>query len=259
MILSVIITIYLMVCFILLLFFNILIIIQLYVYVFFFFSSRRRHTIGALVTGVQPCALPIAPWKQSAGQRSRRTAQPPSRPAATPAGSGRPGDDDGAWHRRVWQLAGPIILANLTTPLLGAVDTAVVGHLPDPSFIGGVAVGGVIFSFLFWGFGFLRMGTTGFTAQAYGAGDRAELRACLLRPLALALGFSCLLILLQGPIRLVALWAIDASAEVAGHTGVYFDIRSEERRVGKECVRTRRSRWSPYHQKKNTNITLTYT
>src|SRR3546814_14781816 len=79
------------------------------------------------------------------------TAQPPSRPAATPAGSGRPGDDDGAWHRRVWQLAGPIILANLTTPLLGAVDTAVVGHLPDPSFIGGVAGGGVIFSFLFWG------------------------------------------------------------------------------------------------------------
>src|SRR3546814_1385843 len=69
------------------------------------------------------------------------------------------------------------------------------------------------------------MGTTGFTAQAYGAGDRAELRACLLRPLALALGFGCLLILLQGPIRLVALWAIDASAEVAGHTGVYFDIR----------------------------------
>src|SRR3546814_2040800 len=120
------------------------------------------------------------------------TAQPPSRPAATPAGSGRPGDDDGAWHRRVWQLAGPIILANLTTPLLGAVDTAVVGHLPDPSFIGGVAVGGVVFSFLFWGFGFLRMGTTGFTAQAYGAGDAAELSACQLRPLALAVGFGCL-------------------------------------------------------------------
>src|SRR3546814_8258787 len=152
------------------------------------------------------------------------TAQPPSRPAATPAGSGRPGDDDGAWHRRVWQLAGPIILANLTTPLLGAVDTAVVGHLPDPSFIGGVAVGGVILSFLSWGFGFLRMGTPGFTAQAYGAGDRAELRACLLRPLALALGFGCLLILLQGPIRLVAPWALAASAEVAGHNGVYFDI-----------------------------------
>lgn len=137
----------------------------------------------------------------------------------------RPGDRAGDWNRRVWRLAGPIILANLTTPLLGAVDTAVVGHLPDPSFIGGVAVGSVIFSFLFWGFGFLRMGTTGFTAQAHGAGDAAELRACLLRPLVLALGFGALVILLQGPIRLIALWAMDASAEVEGHTGVYFDIR----------------------------------
>jgi MATE family multidrug resistance protein len=125
----------------------------------------------------------------------------------------------------VWRLSGPIILANLSTPLLGAVDTAVVGHLPDPSFIGGVAVGSVIFSFLFWGFGFLRMGTTGFTAQAHGAGDAAELRACLLRPLVLALGFGCLVILLQSPLRLVALWAMEASAEVEGHTAVYFDIR----------------------------------
>jgi MATE family multidrug resistance protein len=125
----------------------------------------------------------------------------------------------------VWRLSGPIILANLSTPLLGAVDTAVVGHLPDPSFIGGVAVGSVIFSFLFWGFGFLRMGTTGFTAQAHGAGDAAELRACLLRPLVLALGFGCLVILLQGPVRQVALWAMEASAEVEGHTAVYFDIR----------------------------------
>ncbi|MGD1875935.1 MAG: MATE family efflux transporter [Kiloniellaceae bacterium] len=137
----------------------------------------------------------------------------------------RPGDLDGAWHRRVWQLAGPIILANLTTPLLGAVDTAVVGHLPDASYIGGVAVGSVIFSFLFWGFGFLRMGTTGFTAQAHGAGDSAELRACLLRPLALALGFGALIILLQAPLGQVALWAMDASAEVEGQTAIYFDIR----------------------------------
>jgi MATE family multidrug resistance protein len=125
----------------------------------------------------------------------------------------------------VWRLSGPIILANLSTPLLGAVDTAVVGHLPDPSFIGGVAVGSVIFSFLFWGFGFLRMGTTGFTAQAHGAGDAAELRACLLRPLALAVAFGCLVIALQSPLRQVALWAMEASAEVEGHTAVYFDIR----------------------------------
>jgi len=137
----------------------------------------------------------------------------------------RPGDLEGNWNRRVWRLAGPIILANLSTPLLGAVDTAVVGHLPDPSFIGGVAVGSIIFSFLFWGFGFLRMGTTGFTAQAHGAGNSAELRACLLRPLALALGFGLLLILAQSPVRMAALWAMDASAEVSGHTATYFDVR----------------------------------
>src|SRR3546814_19696519 len=103
--------------------------------------------------------IPRPPWKQSAGQRSRMTAQPPSRPAATPAGSGRPGDDDGAWHRRVWQLAGPIILPNLTHPLLGAVAPPVFGTLPAPRLHCGVAVAGLHLSFLFWGFVFLFMGT----------------------------------------------------------------------------------------------------
>jgi len=136
-----------------------------------------------------------------------------------------PRTGSGGWNRHVWRLAGPIILANLTTPLLGAVDTAVVGHLPDPSYIGGVAIGGVIFGFLYWGLGFLRMGTTGFTAQAHGAGDAGELRACLLRPLILALGFGALLILLQKPIGLAGLWAMGASAEVSGEAATYFAIR----------------------------------
>ena len=70
-------------------------------------------------------------------------------------------------HRRVWRLAGPIIFSNITVPLLGAVDTAVVGHLPDPALIGGFAVGAAIFAFVYWGFGFLRMGTTGFVSQAF--------------------------------------------------------------------------------------------
>ena len=65
-------------------------------------------------------------------------------------------------HRRIWRLAGPIIFSNVTVPLLGAVDTAVVGHLPDPALIGGVAIGATIFTFTYWAFGFLRMGTTGF-------------------------------------------------------------------------------------------------
>src|SRR5260221_7115389 len=97
-------------------------------------------------------------------------------------------------HRRVWRLAGPVILSNITTPLLGAVDTGVVGHLPDPALIGGVALGSLIFNFVFWGFGFLRMGTTGFAAQALGAGDQGEVRATFLRSLMLAGGSGpCLL------------------------------------------------------------------
>jgi len=140
--------------------------------------------------------------------------------------TGPPLRDDGAgWHRRVWSLAGPIIVSNLSTPLLGAVDTAVVGRLPDAAYIGGVAVGAVIFSFLFWGFGFLRMGTTGFTAQAFGAGDMEELRATLLRPLMLALALGALLVLAQMPINLVAFTLLDASPAVEGFAREYFEIR----------------------------------
>jgi len=136
-----------------------------------------------------------------------------------------PGDDGAGWHRRVWSLAGPIIVSNLSTPLLGAVDTAVVGRLPDAAYIGGVAIGAVIFSFLFWGFGFLRMGTTGFTAQAFGAGDMEELRAWLLRPLLLALALGALLILAQAPLGLAAFTLLDASAAVEGFARDYFNVR----------------------------------
>jgi len=70
-------------------------------------------------------------------------------------------------RRRIATLAWPLILSNITVPLLGLVDTAVVGHLPDSRYLGGVTLGATLFSFLFWGFGFLRMGTTGLTAQAH--------------------------------------------------------------------------------------------
>ena len=129
------------------------------------------------------------------------------------------------WNARVWALAGPIIVSNISTPLLGAVDTAVVGHLPDPAYIGGVAVGAVIFNFLFWGFGFLRMGTTGFTAQALGAGDQAELRAILARALLLAALLGALLILLQGPIGWVSFLLFEASDQVEGFARSYYEIR----------------------------------
>jgi MATE family multidrug resistance protein len=129
------------------------------------------------------------------------------------------------WNAQVWRLAGPIILANLSTPLLGAVDTAVVGHLPDAAYIGGVAIGALIFSFIYWGFGFLRMGTTGFTAQAFGAGDKDELRASLARPALLALFLGAAVILLQWPVGALAFWAVEASPAVENHTALYFEIR----------------------------------
>ena len=84
-------------------------------------------------------------------------------------------------YREAWRLAWPLILSNLSIPLLGIADTAVVGHLPEPHYLGAVAIGAVVFSVVYFAFGFLRMGTTGLTAQAYGRGDRGvagSLTAC---------------------------------------------------------------------------------
>lgn len=125
----------------------------------------------------------------------------------------------------MWLLAGPIILSNLSVPLVGAVDTAVVGHLPDPIYIGAVALGAIIFNFLFWGFGFLRMGTTGFIAQAYGAGNIDEVRAILARALLLAVGLGVLVVVLQFPIGLLALWAFSGSIELESLANSYFIVR----------------------------------
>lgn len=113
----------------------------------------------------------------------------------------------------------------MSVPLVGAVDTAVVGHLPDPIYIGAVALGAIIFNFLFWGFGFLRMGTTGFVAQAYGAGDATEVRSTLARALLLAGSLGLTVIILQLPIRSVALWAFEGSVELESLAGDYYDIR----------------------------------
>jgi Na+-driven multidrug efflux pump len=74
-------------------------------------------------------------------------------------------------HRDILRIAVPIMISNVSTPLIGVVDTAMVGQIPDAAYIGAAAIGGLIFSFVFWGFGFLRMGTTGLTAQALGRND----------------------------------------------------------------------------------------
>ncbi|MFA9421366.1 MAG: MATE family efflux transporter [Gammaproteobacteria bacterium] len=128
-------------------------------------------------------------------------------------------------HRKVWALAGPIIISNISVPLVGAVDTAVVGRLPEPQAIGAVALGALIFSFLFWGFGFLRMGTTGFIARAHGANDQQALSDTLLRVLLLALVLGLLIISLSRPVIGLALYLLESSAEVEQLTASYAGIR----------------------------------
>lgn len=126
---------------------------------------------------------------------------------------------------RVFTIAWPIILSNLSTPLLGLVDTAVVGHLGDPALIGAIAVGGMIFSFLYWGFGFLRMGTTGLVSQAYGSGDAVEVRASFYRAYGIGAAIGITLLLAQGPIGMLAFTLIDGSTGVETAASTYFTIR----------------------------------
>ena len=117
------------------------------------------------------------------------------------------------------------MLSNVSVPLVGIVDTAVVGHLPDPTFIGAVALGAVVFSFLYWGFGFLRMGTTGLVAQDVGAEDWDELRATLTRALLLASLLGLMILVLRNPAGEFAFWALEGSAMVESFAKQYYDVR----------------------------------
>ncbi|MDE0391585.1 MAG: MATE family efflux transporter [Rhodospirillales bacterium] len=130
-----------------------------------------------------------------------------------------------AWHRRVWRLAWPMVVSNLSVPLLGAVDTAVIGHLPEPHFLGAVAVGALIFNTVYFGCNFLRMGTTGLTAQAFGARDFDAARATLARALLIALVLAVALLALQGPIGWLAFYLVEPSEAVAGEGMRYYFIR----------------------------------
>ena len=100
-------------------------------------------------------------------------------------------------NKQILRLAIPNIISNLTVPLLSSVDTALVGHLDKIYYLGAIAVGGMIFNFIYWGFGFLRMGTTGLTAQTYGSEDKKESILILSRAFTLALVASIVLILAQ--------------------------------------------------------------
>ena len=128
-------------------------------------------------------------------------------------------------HRAITKIALPVMIANISTPLIGVVDTAVVGQIPDPAYIGAVAVGSLIFSFAFWAFGFLRMGTTGLTAQAFGARESDEVSASLGRALLIALAAGTALIALQWPIREIAFGLLAGSEQVEFLARGYFDIR----------------------------------
>ena len=105
------------------------------------------------------------------------------------------------WYRRVFLLAIPLILSNLTQPLLSTVDTILSGHLPGPAALGGVAMGGIFFNSIFWTFGFLRMATTGLVAQAHGARDEDLLQHHFGRAFLIALASGALILLLQGPLH----------------------------------------------------------
>jgi len=128
-------------------------------------------------------------------------------------------------HRAYLTLAIPLTISTMTTPLLGAVDTAVVGQLPAPAYIGGVAVGTLIFNTLYWVFGFLRVSTSAFAAQANGASDPDQGVLALCRPFLLAVIVGMLFILLQWPIEHAALLVISPDADVSRFAVEYFRIR----------------------------------
>ncbi|MDP2697027.1 MATE family efflux transporter [Thalassospira sp.] len=131
----------------------------------------------------------------------------------------------GMGDRRVLKLTLPIILSNATVPLLGAADTAVVGHLDSPHYIGAVAVGALIFSYVFWSFGFLRMATTGLAAQAVGRRDGNAVRAVFARGAVIAVVAGGLVMLLQGPIIDLAMSLIAPGGMVEAAARDYFHVR----------------------------------
>lgn len=128
-------------------------------------------------------------------------------------------------HRRVLRIAVPIVLSNITVPILGAVDTGVVGQIGLPEPIGAVGLGAIILSAVYWVFGFLRMGTVGLTSQALGAGERGEVAALLTRALLIGGAGGLALIALQVPLFWGALQASPASPEVEAMTRGYMRIR----------------------------------
>jgi MATE family multidrug resistance protein len=129
------------------------------------------------------------------------------------------------WNRRVFQLAIPLILSNLTQPLLSTVDTVLSGHLPSAAALGGVAMGGIFFNAVFWTFGFLRMSTTGLVAQARGAGRHNDLQLHFLRALVSAVLIGFAILLLRIPLIAISLRLLGAGPDVLQNAQTYCHIR----------------------------------
>lgn len=128
-------------------------------------------------------------------------------------------------NKQILRLAIPNILSNVTVPLLSSVDTAVLGHLESTVYLGAIALGSMIFNFLYWGLGFLRMGTTGVTAQAWGANKNIDIATILYRSLSIALLLALFLLIFQTPIAKISFILIDGSKEVEFFAQKYFYIR----------------------------------
>lgn len=127
-------------------------------------------------------------------------------------------------NKSILKIAVPAILSNVIVPLLGLVDLTIAGHIGDAVTIGAVSVGATMFSLTYWNFGFLRMGTSGLTAQAFGARDRRQMSVMLFRSVALALLLGIAIVALQSPIRWLLLAAISPSEAVHTHASQYFSI-----------------------------------
>ena len=127
-------------------------------------------------------------------------------------------------NREILQIALPSIVSNITVPLLGLIDAAIVGHLGAASYIGAIAVGGMFFNIIYWIFGFLRMGTSGMTSQAYGQKDEAETMRILARSMGVGMLIALALIILQYPIERIAFTLMKATPEVERLASLYFRI-----------------------------------
>jgi MATE family multidrug resistance protein len=128
-------------------------------------------------------------------------------------------------NRKILNLAIPNIISNLTVPLLGIVDLAIVGHLESDAYIGAIALGSMIFNIIYWAFGFLRMGSSGLTAQALGAKNYTEITAVLIRGLIVAITVSSAILIFQIPIEKTIFYFVNGSPDVEILAQKYFYIR----------------------------------